>query len=123
MRLLLKVWRFPLIKYRTFFNDPKDKKWFDEIKKDKESTLYTKLKELYDSICQSPYYGIGRPHPLRENRSGWWSRHISGLFTVVYVVDKKQNAIVVNELHVDYHNKASATSDLWDDQLDDAFYL
>lgn len=38
---------------------------------------------LQDSI-RSPFRGIGKPEPLRENWAGWWSRRIDGEHRLVY---------------------------------------
>lgn len=35
-------------------------------------------------ILRSPYQGIGKPEPLRENLSGWWSRRIDETNRIVY---------------------------------------
>jgi toxin YoeB len=40
--------------------------------------IFKKLKALYKDICRSPYLGIGKPHRLKENYAGWYSRHITG---------------------------------------------
>jgi toxin YoeB len=41
---------------------------------------------LIEDVRQSPFRGIGKPEPLRENLSGWWSRRISDQHRLVYRV-------------------------------------
>jgi toxin YoeB len=35
---------------------------------------------------RSPFEGIGKPEPLKENLSGWWSRRIDEENRIVYRV-------------------------------------
>ena len=41
---------------------------------------------LIRDMQRSPYEGIGKPEPLRENLSGWWSRRIDEENRIVYRV-------------------------------------
>ena len=43
-----------------------------------------KLNALIKDIQRSPYDGIGKPEPLKENLTGWWSRHIDDTNRIVY---------------------------------------
>ena len=43
---------------------------------------------LIKDIQRSPFEGIGKPEPLKENLNGWWSRRIDEENRIVYrVVD------------------------------------
>ena len=43
---------------------------------------------LIRDMQRSPFEGIGKPEPLKENLSGWWSRRIDEENRIVYrVVD------------------------------------
>ena len=46
-----------------------------------------RLLQVIDDIRRSPFYGIGKPEPLRGNLSGWWSRRIDDSNRVVYRVN------------------------------------
>lgn len=39
---------------------------------------------LIKDIMRSPFDGIGKPEPLKENYSGWWSRSITGEHRLMY---------------------------------------
>lgn len=39
---------------------------------------------LLKDIQRSPFEGIGDPEPLKDNRSGWWSRRIDSVNRIVY---------------------------------------
>jgi len=45
--------------------------WFKENK-----VTIKRIKELIQAINHSPFTGIGKPEPLKGNRSGYWSRRI-----------------------------------------------
>ena len=39
---------------------------------------------LIQDIMRSPFDGLGKPEPLRENLAGWWSRRIDEHNRIVY---------------------------------------
>ena len=41
---------------------------------------------LIRDMLRSPFEGIGKPEPLKENLSGWWSRRIDDGNRIVYRV-------------------------------------
>lgn len=46
-----------------------------------------KLNALIKDIQRSPFDGVGKPEPLKENLSGWWSRRIDDTNRIVYKQD------------------------------------
>jgi len=46
-----------------------------------------KIKELLQSIRNTPFNGVGKPEPLKHNLSGKWSRRISYGHRIVYDLD------------------------------------
>jgi toxin YoeB len=48
-----------------------------------------KINELIRDISRSPFKGIGKPEPLRDNLSGWWSRRIASDHRLLYRVSGK----------------------------------
>ena len=46
-----------------------------------------RINALIKDIQRNPFDGIGKPEPLRENKSGWWSRRIDEANRIVYKVD------------------------------------
>ena len=44
----------------------------------------SKIESLLQEIARTPFTGTGKPHPLRENWSGYWSRRINGEHRLVY---------------------------------------
>ena len=53
---------------------------------DDKKTL-KKLNALIKDIQRSPFDGIGKPEPLKENLNGWWSRRIDDTNRIVYKQD------------------------------------
>ena len=51
-----------------------------------DKAILRKLARLIDDCRRSPFDGIGKPEPLRENLAGWWSRRITGEHRLVYRV-------------------------------------
>lgn len=48
---------------------------------------------------RSPFSGLGKPEPLKENLSGFWSRRIDDTNRLVYAVDKNQITIIACRYH------------------------
>jgi Txe/YoeB family toxin of toxin-antitoxin system len=38
-------------------------------------------------LLRSPFEGVGKPEPLKENLSGFWSRRIDDTNRLVYAID------------------------------------
>ena len=43
---------------------------------------------MIEDIQRSPFSGIGKPEPLKQNWQGYWSRRITGEHRLVYKVEK-----------------------------------
>lgn len=48
---------------------------------------------------QSPFSGFGKPEPLKENLSGFWSRRIDDTHRLVYAIDENQITIIACRYH------------------------
>lgn len=53
-----------------------------------------RINELLRDVCRNPFSGIGKPEPLKENLSGYWSRRIDQKNRLVYK-QLDDNTIVV----------------------------
>ena len=58
-----------------------------------------KINKLLDAIKTRPFEGIGKPEPLKENLSGFWSRRIDDTNRLVYVVDDLYITIISCRYH------------------------
>ncbi|MBK1792758.1 Txe/YoeB family addiction module toxin [Persicirhabdus sediminis] len=46
-----------------------------------------KLMRLIEESQKNPYGGIGKPEPLKNELSGWWSKRIDGEHRLIYKVE------------------------------------
>jgi toxin YoeB len=67
--------------------------------------IAARINELMRDTLRSPFKGIGKPEPLRENWSGWWSRRINGEHRFVYRVTGKDAEQRVEIAQCRYHYK------------------
>ena len=49
--------------------------------------LAKRLLRLIEDTKRDPFDGIGKPEPLKNELSGWWSRRIDDEHRLVYKVD------------------------------------
>lgn len=59
-----------------------------------DKKMLKRINKLILDTQRSPFDGIGKPEPLRENLSGFWSRRIDETNRLVYAVDKHQLTII-----------------------------
>jgi toxin YoeB len=48
--------------------------------------MVARINELLRDVLRNPFQGIGRPEPLRNEMSGWWSRRIDQAHRLIYRV-------------------------------------
>lgn len=53
-----------------------------------------RINKIIEDTKRTPFKRIGKPEPLRENLSGFWSRRIDDTNRLVYIVDKKYITII-----------------------------
>ena len=56
-----------------------------------DPNIVEKINELIKDAKRTPFKGLGKPEPLRENLTGWWSRRITGEHRLVYRVQGAGN--------------------------------
>ena len=54
---------------------------------------------LIEATLREPFEGIGKPEPLRENLSGFWSRRIDDSHRLVYTVADNDLVIIACRYH------------------------
>lgn len=65
----------------------------------KDKKVVKKINILLKEILRTPFEGIGKPEPLRENYSGCWSRRISKEHRLVYEVRDDEIRIIQCRYH------------------------
>ena len=58
-----------------------------------------RINALIQDAMRDPFVGIGKPEPLRENLSGFWSRRIDDTHRLVYAVEGDALAIIACRYH------------------------
>lgn len=75
--------------------------WYDEAWDDylywqsQDKKTLKRLNNLIKDTQRSPYEGIGKPEPLKNELSGWWSRRIDDCNRLVYK-EKDGNIIIAS---------------------------
>ncbi len=79
--------------------------WTDEAWKDyiywqtQDKKTLKRINMLINDTMRQPFEGIGKPEPLRENLSGFWSRRIDDTNRLVYAVDDNFITIISCRYH------------------------
>lgn len=68
-----------------------------------DRNVFRRLNLVIKDIRRSPFEGIGKPEPLKENLSGWWSRRITEEHRVVYRVVGTEESQAVEIASCRYH--------------------
>ena len=58
-----------------------------------------RINQLIQECLRHPFEGIGKPEPLRENLSGFWSRRIDQEHRLVYRADGENLVIIACRYH------------------------
>ena len=58
-----------------------------------------RINKLIRDTMREPFEGLGKPEPLRENLSGYWSRRIDEKNRLVYAVDNGMLTIISCRYH------------------------
>ncbi|EMU9120648.1 Txe/YoeB family addiction module toxin [Providencia stuartii] len=52
------------------------------------------MNKLIDDTKRTPFYGIEKPEPLKENLAGFWSRRIDETNRLIYSIDDEGLTII-----------------------------
>lgn len=78
--------------------------WEDYLHwQDQDRKLVRKINSLLNDISRSPFEGLGKPEPLRENWAGFWSRRITDEHRLVYRVTGSGKAQQVEIAQCRFH--------------------
>lgn len=58
-----------------------------------------RINSLIQDCLRDPFVGIGKPEPLKENLSGFWSRRIDDSHRLVYCVDAQDLVLIACRYH------------------------
>jgi len=78
-----------------------DSAWDDYLYwQNTDRKMLKKVNELIKSCERTPFSGIGKPEPLKENLKGFWSRKIDNTHRLVYKVEG--DIIVISQCRFHY---------------------
>lgn len=58
-----------------------------------------RINQLIKETQRAPFEGIGKPEPLKESLSGFWSRRIDDTNRLVYAVDDEYLTVIACRYH------------------------
>ena len=58
-----------------------------------------RINRLIDDVLRDPFDGIGKPEQLKHALAGSWSRRISDVHRLVYLVDRQDIVILQARYH------------------------
>ena len=79
--------------------------WTDEAWKNyvywqtQDKKTLKRINKLIDDTKRHPFKGMGKPEPLKENLSGFWSRRIDDTNRLVYTVEGNYIIIISSRYH------------------------
>ncbi|WP_283710711.1 Txe/YoeB family addiction module toxin [Pseudoalteromonas prydzensis] len=77
-----------------------DDAWIDYLYwQTQDKKTLKRINKLINDVKRSPFEGIGKPEPLKENLSGFWSRRIDDTNRLIYVVDNQAVTIISCRYH------------------------
>ena len=77
-----------------------DESWSDYVYwQGQDRKTLKRINRLVDDMLRSPFEGIGKPEPLKESLSGFWSRRIDDTNRLVYAVDDMALTIISCRYH------------------------
>lgn len=70
-----------------------------------EPTAYKKAISLIENISITPTTGIGKPEPLKGNKTGLYSRRISKKHRLIYKVEDEKIIVIIISAYGHYDDK------------------
>jgi toxin YoeB len=90
--------------YKVIISDEAE---FDilRLRKSGNKVAIKKIDKFLDEIEIHPYTGTGKPEPLKDNMSGFWSRRISDKHRFIYKVNDNKVVVIVVSSYGHYDDK------------------
>ena len=86
--------------------DIKEQAEYDLLRLAKEEPkAFLKAQSLIEELREHPKTGTGHPEPLRGDRAGQWSRHISKKHRLVYEIRETEVVVLVLTAYGHYDDK------------------
>ena len=77
-----------------------DDSWRDYVYwQGQDKKTLKRINKVIADTKRSPFDGIGKPEPLKENLTGFWSRRIDESNRVVYAVNDSHITVISRRYH------------------------
>jgi toxin YoeB len=77
-----------------------DDAWSDYVYwQGQDKKTLKRINKLITDTKRSPFEGIGKPEPLKENLSGFWSRRVDESNRLVYAVNDSHITVISCRYH------------------------
>ena len=74
--------------------------WADYLSRQgQDKKTLKRINKLITNSQRTPFEGIGKPEPLKESLSGFWSRRIDESNRLIYAVDDNRLIIISCRYH------------------------
>ena len=74
--------------------------WSDYVEwQNQDRKTLRRINKLLRSVLRDPFQGVGKPEPLKANRSGLWSRRIDLTNRLVYLVEDDTITVISCRYH------------------------
>lgn len=70
-----------------------------------DRTLIRRIERILEELGEHPYFGVGKPEPLRHDLAGLWSRRIDKKHRIVYQVIEEAITVYVVAAKGHYDDK------------------
>ncbi len=65
----------------------------------RDKKIFKKINDLIQSTIRNPFDGVGKPEPLKNGLSGYWSRRITDEYRLIYRVSNDKICIIACQGH------------------------
>ena len=77
-----------------------DEAWSDYVYwQGQDKKTLKRINKLILNVKRTPFEGIGKPEPLKENLSGFWSRRIDDTHRLIYVATEAHITVIACRYH------------------------
>jgi toxin YoeB len=74
--------------------------WLDYLYwQGQDKKMLKRINKLIEAVLRNPFDGIGKPEPLKENLTGFWSRRIDDTHRLLYIVEDEYLTIIACRYH------------------------
>lgn len=73
-------------KFRVEITDLAKKHIWKHLKSGNQASI-KKIEIILQELSETPYTGVGKPEPLKQNLTGFWSRQINSKDRLIYTVN------------------------------------